>query len=140
MRHRDTRKSGMRLPLGAFAAAALLTSPAIADELGKQEFMTYCASCHGESGMGNGPIAQYLTVAPPNLTALAARNDGEFPYLDVFMIIDGRTGVGPHGSDMPVWGDIFRSHELEDGADYGAETVIRGRILSLVKYLESIQP
>ncbi len=55
------------------------------------------------------------------------------------MIIDGRTGVGPHGSDMPVWGDIFKMHEVDASADYGAETIVRGRILSLVKYLESIQ-
>ncbi len=122
-----------------FAAAAMLAAPAMADELGRQEFMNYCASCHGESGMGNGPVAEYLSVTPPNLTGLAARNGGEFPYLNVFMIIDGRTGVGPHGSDMPVWGDIFKMHEVDASADYGAETIVRGRILSLVKYLESIQ-
>lgn len=58
----------------------------MADELGRQEFMTYCASCHGESGMGNGPVAEYLSVVPPNLREMAARNDGEFPYLDVFML------------------------------------------------------
>jgi mono/diheme cytochrome c family protein len=122
-----------------FAAAAMLAAPAMADELGRQEFMNYCASCHGESGMGNGPVAEYLSVTPPNLTGLAARNGGEFPYLNVFMIIDGRTGIGPHGSDMPVWGDIFKMHEVDASADYGAETIVRGRILSLVKYLESIQ-
>ncbi len=51
-----------------FAAAAMLAAPAMADELGRQEFMNYCASCHGESGMGNGPVAEYLSVTPPNLT------------------------------------------------------------------------
>jgi len=122
-----------------FVAAVALAAPALADELGQREFMNYCASCHGESGMGNGPVAEFLSVTPPNLTGLAARNGGEFPYLDVFMIIDGRTGIGPHGSDMPVWGDIFKMHEVDVSTDYGAEIIVRGRILSLVKYLESIQ-
>ena len=123
----------------ALAAFAPFATPVPADELGQREYMTACASCHGESGMGNGPVAEYLSVIPPNLTELAKRNDGEFPYLDVFMIIDGRTGIGPHGSDMPVWGDVFKGHEMEANTDFGAETIVRGRILSLVKYLESIQ-
>lgn len=41
-----------------FVAAVALTAPALADELGQREFMNYCASCHGESGMGNGPVAE----------------------------------------------------------------------------------
>lgn len=132
-------KCGVVRFAAAVAALACLTVPALADELGRQEFMNYCASCHGETAMGNGPVAEYLSVTPPNLTQLSQRNDGEFPYLEVFMIIDGRTGIGPHGSAMPVWGDVFKGHELEDNTDYGAETIIRGRILSLVKYLESVQ-
>lgn len=123
----------------AVAALTTLMGPAFADELGRQEFMNYCASCHGETAMGNGPVAEYLSVTPPNLTELAQRNGGEFPYLRVFMVIDGRTGIGPHGSDMPVWGDVFKDHAMADSTDYGAETIIRGRILSLVKFLESIQ-
>jgi mono/diheme cytochrome c family protein len=123
----------------ALACAATLSVPARADELGRREFMSYCASCHGETAMGNGPIAEFLSVPPPNLTSLTADNDGEFPYLDIFMIIDGRTGVGPHGGEMPVWGDLFSAQELIAGTGYGAETIVRGRILSLVKYLEAIQ-
>jgi mono/diheme cytochrome c family protein len=123
----------------ALAILPSLTGAVVADELGRLEFMNYCASCHGETGMGNGPVAEYMTVTPPSLTQLALRNDGAFPYLEVFMIIDGRTGIGAHGSAMPVWGDVFKGHALEDTTDYGAETIVRGRILSLVKYLESIQ-
>lgn len=33
----------------------------------------------------------------------------------------------------------FTSHEIGASVVYGAETIVRGRILSLVKYLESIQ-
>ncbi len=121
------------------AALAGMSTPALADDLGQTEYMTFCASCHGESALGHGPIAEFLTVEPPNLTTLSARNDGVFPYLHVFQIIDGRTGVGPHGSPMPVWGDAFKAHEMEGSTEYGAETIVRGRILSLANYLLSIQ-
>lgn len=40
---------------------------------------------------------------------------------------------------MPVWGDRFQASNIEDAGLYGAEVIVRGRILSLVTYLESIQ-
>jgi mono/diheme cytochrome c family protein len=36
---------------------------------GKDQFNTYCAPCHGESGQGNGPVAQLLAKPPKNLVA-----------------------------------------------------------------------
>ena len=33
-----------------------------------------------------------------DLTTIAAENDGVFPLLDVFQIVDGRSVVGAHGS------------------------------------------
>ena len=34
---------------------------------GKDQFTTYCAPCHGESGQGNGPVAHLLAKPPKNL-------------------------------------------------------------------------
>ncbi len=34
---------------------------------GKEQFTTYCAPCHGESGQGNGPVAHILAKPPKNL-------------------------------------------------------------------------
>ena len=31
---------------------------------GKEQFTTYCAPCHGESGQGNGPVAHILAKPP----------------------------------------------------------------------------
>jgi mono/diheme cytochrome c family protein len=36
---------------------------------GKDQFNTYCAPCHGESGQGNGPVAHLLAKRPDNLIA-----------------------------------------------------------------------
>lgn len=120
----------------ALAAAAL---PVRADDIGQQLYTNYCATCHGATGHGNGVVAEFLTVPVPDLTTIAARNDGAFPMLAVIHIIDGRTGVRPHGDRMPVWGDAF-SETVDPGTTgYGSVIETRGRVMSLALYLESIQ-
>lgn len=106
---------------------------------GQYEYMNHCVSCHGESGVGDGPIAGILTVDVPDLTKLAANNGGEFPFLKTLMTIDGRTGVRGHGSNMPVWGDAFKAEAFEEAGPMGAELIARGRLLSVVEYVQSIQ-
>lgn len=119
---------------------AVVGSVANAQEsAGQTEFMNSCATCHGESGKGNGPFASLMNVPVPSLTTLSAQNDGKFPFLDTFMTIDGRTQVAGHGGPMPVWGDRYIADAAGDYGAYGAEVVTRGRILTLVNYLESLQ-
>src|SRR5678816_3800143 len=66
-------------------------------------FRTYCASCHGKEGKGDGPLAENLRFRPPDLTLLAKGNKGEFDAAKVHRIIDGREPVKGHGGpDMPV--------------------------------------
>jgi mono/diheme cytochrome c family protein len=123
-----------------FAAGLVLAAAsATAEETGQEAYMVACAVCHGESARGDGPFAPLLKIETPNLTTLAQRNDGTFPFLDVLMVVDGRTGVRAHGdSAMPIWGDVF-TDSAADAGTYGAEVIARGRLLSLVYYLESIQ-
>ena len=124
------------------AAALALTATGVQAEdkaAGAYEFMVACAGCHGESGMGNGPLAEVLTIETPKLTGLSAANDGEFPYLNVFLVVDGRGGVRGHGGPMPIWGTRYSTDAREDFGIYGAEVVTRGRIAVLVDYIESIQ-
>lgn len=125
--------------LAAMVAGMISANAGAADEAGKSEYMALCATCHGESGQGDGPFAELLTVPVPDLTTIAARNDGAFPMLDVIQIIDGRTGVRGHGTSMPLWGSRFSTQIGESAGPYGAELLVRGRILSLAYYLESIQ-
>jgi mono/diheme cytochrome c family protein len=104
---------------------------------GKQEYQAYCASCHGEGGKGDGPMASILTIVPADLTQLRKKSDGEFPFWRVYKVIDGRDMVRGHGArNMPVWGAHFL---MEEGGSYLDEDRVIGRILGLVYYLQSIQ-
>ena len=51
--------------------------------------------------------------------------------------VDGRQGTRGHGYPMPVCGKRL-ARDL-DTDDYGSEEIIRGRILSIAYYLESLQ-
>ena len=118
-------------------------SELIEQRIGELEFTQYCASCHGTRGRGDGPVAPYLSVAPPDLTRLRQRNGGIFPTRDVYDFIDGRRGPGVHGTrEMPVWGDRYRAEALRGQplpAGVNPEAIVHGRILTLVFYLQSIQ-
>jgi cbb3-type cytochrome c oxidase subunit III len=99
---------------------------------GAQLYRTSCASCHGTSARGDGPLADLLRRRPSDLTVLRQRYHG-FPTELLTRIVDGRQTVRGHGSiEMPVWGDAFRSGSVSDEA-------VRQKILALVQYLEAIQ-
>ena len=119
-------------------ALILATGPASADSAGEYEYMVACAGCHGESGMGMGPFADLLNIATPSLVALAKENGGNFPFEAVLTTIDGRDGVRAHGSAMPIWGERFKQSATSERGET-SDMVARGRILSLVYYLQSIQ-
>jgi mono/diheme cytochrome c family protein len=134
------------LAVAVFVAALCAASAGAADDnhqqtpnnnaaLGSYLFKTYCASCHGTSARGDGPLASAMRRRPANLVEIASRNKGTFPSELVYKIIDGRTKVSGHGGpDMPVWGDAFM--RTAEGTD---EASIRYRIQALVDYLQSIQ-
>ncbi|NNE81474.1 MAG: cytochrome c, partial [Silicimonas sp.] len=53
---------------------------------------------------------------------------------------DGRQETRGHGYPMPVWGKRFEMQAESEGlGTYGSEAIVRGRILSIAYYLESIQ-
>lgn len=123
----------------ALAAITLSAATAFAQDPGEVEYMQACAACHGATGVGDGPLAELMTVPMPNLTQLSAANDGAFPMLAVIQVIDGRTGIRGHGYPMPVWGDRFKTEAEPRAGEYGAELLVRGRVLSIAYYLESLQ-
>ena len=131
--------------LSSLAAVALCAvSPMFAQDAdefaaGHAEYLSACAACHGENADGNGPIATMFKSPVPNLHGLSAANDGVFPLLKVFQIIDGRSEVRGHGSPMPVFGNRYGKQAETTAGFYGAEPIVRARILELVYYLQSIQ-
>jgi mono/diheme cytochrome c family protein len=106
------------------------TSPASGSEM----YLAYCASCHGPKGLGDGPVAQHLKTAVPDLTMLTAQNKGVFPKDHVVKVIRGEVGTQTHGlKDMPVWGPYFRS------MDNSQEPVVRIRVSNLANHIEGLQ-
>lgn len=105
--------------------------------VGAGYFQEYCASCHGVEARGDGPAAAALSPRPADLTRIAARRQGQFPSADIAKFIDGRFEVAAHGSRaMPIWGREFLPSGIEPGS---ADEIGRGRILTLVEYLRTIQ-
>lgn len=124
--------------------AGLTAVPASAQEIaiGRDSFGRSCAACHGPDGAGDGPVGALLAQPPANLRKLAERNNGAFPFSQVYQSIDGRRNITAHGqSDMPIWGDIFAVEALPKTVHPGvsADEIVQGRILALVYYIQSIQ-
>ena len=100
---------------------------------GRDNYVAYCAVCHGLDGTGNGPAAPAMKMPVADLTTIAKRHGGKFDAVDVEYIIKGtgKTESPAHGvEEMPIWGDVFR---------YDEKNVTVLRIRNLVKYVESIQ-
>ena len=105
---------------------------------GKPAFEQYCATCHGRDGKGGGGASNLLTVKPTDLTMISKNNNGTFPFWRIYGVVDGREEeIKGHGTrDMPIWGAEFRA---QAASSITAQSQVRGRILELVYYLQSIQ-
>ncbi|GAB4138999.1 MAG: hypothetical protein Tsb0016_05350 [Sphingomonadales bacterium] len=127
------------LPLLLLAGAIAAPATAVAQDgeaRAIRDYQRYCASCHGMSGRGDGPVAPMLMTQPSDLTQIAARHEGEFPATRVAFIIDGRGDILAHGPrDMPVWGEVLSS-DATGGPKSG---LAQARIQGLVDYLRSLQ-
>ena len=109
-------------------------------DLGKREFETKCAVCHGMDGKGGGPYAEQLKRKLPDLTTLAQRNGGVFPVSRTYETIEG-AGKGHGPRDMPIWGldyTIQAAQVLPD-LPYNQAVYVRTRIMSLLEYLNQLQ-
>ena len=127
--------------LGWGLHAASLAQTGTRPDLGKREFETRCASCHGVTGKGNGPVTDLLRRSPPDLTQLARSNGGILPMERLYQSILGDS-VAAHGSrDMPVWGMVYRTDAAGYYGDvpYDADGYVRTRVLSLLEYLSRLQ-
>lgn len=114
-------------------------------DIGKDEYDSACAVCHGVTGKGDGSLKLLLVKRVPDLTLLAKNNNGVFPHDRVYQVIDGRQAqeILSHGSrEMPVWGRAFSikgSIYFRDKPPYDTEYIVRSRILALIEYLNRLQ-
>jgi mono/diheme cytochrome c family protein len=123
---------GLRAPVAAQPSAEQEVMAA-----GKPVYEQYCATCHGGDAKGGGVASNMLTVKPADLTMISKKNNGTFPFWRMYGVIDGREEIKGHGTrEMPIWGAEFR---LQAASNINAQSQVRGRILELVYYLQSIQ-
>ncbi|WP_299612973.1 cytochrome c [uncultured Tateyamaria sp.] len=108
-------------------------------ETGADLYQRHCATCHGLTAEGDGPMRPALLLQPPSLRDLAARNDGTFPVGRVVSRIDGRDPLVSHGSPMPVYGWYFEGEDTALKAETGQPILTSKPIVDLMAYLESIQ-
>jgi len=145
-------KGGVKWLMIASLAAGFTSAAQAEDvDIGKSEFQSSCASCHGADGKGKGPVSELLKVPPSDLTMLAKNNGGVFPTNAVYETIYGSKTVPAHGTrEMPIWGERFHPiinlpHAVDPsywklaGPEQSPEVVVRTRILAVIDYLSRIQ-
>lgn len=119
------------------AAPALAAEPDVAE--GADLFARNCAICHGETAVGDGPMAEILTVKPADLTHLSVSNDGVFPTFRVIRQIDGRDPMLAHGGAMPLFGMLFDFPDSSIASETGQPIITAQPIVDIVGWLMTIQ-
>lgn len=131
MRHLITLLVTIGIALAHTAGAADTATPA------RAMYLRYCGACHGPEGKGDGIAGSFMRPKPADLTQIAKRNGGSFPFMKVMRYVDGTEEMRAHGDpDMPVWGEVFRD---EAGGDMSRRAEVRGKLLLVTEYLQSIQ-
>ena len=108
----------MKTLFAAFAALSLLlvAAPAFAGEDGKAVFGTYCGTCHGAEGAGDGAAAAGLDPKPANL------NEAEFwktrDEASIRKVVtEGGAAVGKSPL-MAAWGAVLSKEQLDAVVKY----------------------
>ena len=127
--------------LAALSVAGCMSAPETGAEAkaedGAQFYAAYCTSCHGAGARGDGPLAGDLSVPPADLTRLAARNGGVFPYAAAMARIHGYPG---QFHEMPQFGPLLDGPRVTWHDPATGETVETPRaLLALARYLASVQ-
>lgn len=94
-------------------------------EAGKDNFIANCSPCHGDTGKGDGPLAETLGegVVPRNLSdanLLSARTD-EFLFK---VTKHGGVSVG-FSESMPSWAETFTDSEIRQIIQYVRNSICK---------------
>ena len=75
-------------------------------DLGRRLYLTNCAACHGERGVGDGPGGKSQPKTPANFT------DARRMLAGTGALYTAKIRRGGMGTGMPYWGSIFTEEEL----------------------------
>ena len=84
---------GKTNPLGADAASA-----------GVEVYKTYCASCHGDTGLGDGHAGGYLQPTPKNLVEFQPQVGDDYLFW--------RISTGKSGTAMVAWKGMLTEGQI----------------------------
>lgn len=115
--------TGSRIGSGLLAAALLVIAPLAAHAggdaaKGKVLFETNCATCHGTSGKGDGPVGAALQPPPRDFTIaefkLDANKDGK-PGSDEDLLLVIANGAAAYGGSamMAPWGHLSEQDRMD---------------------------
>lgn len=79
IRHRYVMQNGIDPRYASRANPLPMTAQNI--EAGRKLYGVYCASCHGTSGLGNGPAGKALNPPPPDIAAFSKMPMASDAYL-----------------------------------------------------------
>jgi len=79
---------------------------------GRKLYASYCASCHGDKGKGDGMAAKSLPVKPADHTNGAVMNQLNDKFLTE-LITKGGGAVGK-SSFMPAWSGSLNEKQIRD--------------------------
>ncbi len=85
--------AGKTNPLGPEAASA-----------GAETYNTYCSSCHGPKGLGDGPAASALNPRPRNLQELRTQVGDDYLFW--------RISEGVEGTGMVAWKGVLSEEQI----------------------------
>ncbi len=132
---------GMALGTASVIASATDSGDAdvsISVRTGGELYRNYCAVCHGPGAAGDGPFSTLLRTPPTNLTQLAARNGGIFPYWPAYEKISGLELLPAHGGrEMPIWGEVFAPANGNESS--APASIARGQIAEILAWLRTRQ-
>jgi mono/diheme cytochrome c family protein len=119
----------------AFAADPLQERPPREDyNSGAYLYRAFCATCHGETGKGDGPVADIADRRPSDLTVLTRNYGGTYPHDRVMRVLENAEPIPGHEPPaMPNWQNVLKTTE---GGD---ERVIRKRLQALVEHVGTLQ-
>ena len=131
----------MRNVIAGVLSVVLGIGPGFAQDsvMGRDLFLSFCATCHGTDARGDGPMAAILDVLPADLTQLQDDNGGTFPVIRVAQRIDGRDPILAHGGPMPLFGELFEGDDVPIRTETGQPMITSRTIADLLAWLETIQ-
>ncbi|EKO3784146.1 c-type cytochrome [Vibrio harveyi] len=81
---------------------------------GKQRFESYCVSCHGDKGHGDGLVAKAMNIKPDNISAELLNPFGTKVEL-IGSVLEGGNG---QGGEMPPFKTVLSENEVNDIFEY----------------------